>query len=171
MSSARVRSIESLADLKAALCAFAAEAKEGLSSVSMELRRAENWLADQSKYWGAAVRKCEDNVFSAKQELSRRRMMRIGERSPDTSEQEEALERARQRLAYAEEKLEATRAWQRQLPQAIIDYDGPANQLLGIIDAELPKADALLAQKIAALEEYVRIAAEAAGSAARGGQP
>lgn len=164
MSFARVRSIEGLAGLKAALCTFAAEAKEALSAAALEIRRAQNWLDDQHKHWTAAVRKSEDVVFHAKQELSRRRMMRIGDRPPDCTEQEEALELARRRLEHAEDKLEATRRWQRQLPEAILDYDGPVNQLLGLIDSRLPKADALLSQKIAALEEYVRIVTEEASA-------
>jgi hypothetical protein len=169
MSSARVRSIEALASLKAALCTFASEAKEALSSAALDIRRAQSWLADQLKHWTGAVRQSEDAVFHAKQELSRRRMMRIGDRPPDCTEQEEALELARRRLEYAEEKLEITRRWQRQWPEAIIDYDGPVNQLLGLIDGQLPKADALLAQKIAALEEYVRVVVEEAAPARRGG--
>jgi hypothetical protein len=88
-------------------------------------------------------------------------MMKMGDRPPDCSEQEEALARARQRLAYAEEKLERVRRWQRQFPQALVDYEGPANQLVGMIEGDLPKADALLAQKIAALEAYTQIASEA----------
>jgi chromosome segregation ATPase len=164
MGFARVRSIEGLAGLKAALCTFAAEAKEALSAAAMDIRRAQSWLDDQYKYWTAAVRKSEDAVFHAKQELSRRRMTKIGDRRPDCTEQEGALELARRRLEYAEDKLEATRRWQRQLPEAILDYEGPVNQLLGFIDGQLPKADALLTQKIAALEEYVRIATEGAAA-------
>ena len=167
MSSARVRSIEALADLKSALCTFAAEAKEALSSVAMDIRRAQSWLDDQMKFWGATVRKCQDDLFQAKQELSRRKMMRIGDRPLDCTEQEEAFQLAKERLAYAEDKLETTRRWLRQLPEAVIDYDGPANQLTGLIEGQLPKADALLEQKITALEEYTRIASEAP-TAARG---
>lgn len=155
MSTARVRSIESLVDFKGALCTFAAGAKEALSAAAMEIRRVENWLDEQHEHWQAAVRKCEEDVFQAKQELSRRRIMRIGDRPPDCTEQEEALEAARQRLAYAEDKLQQTRVWLRKFPEALIDYHGPVNQLAGIVEADLPKADALLEQKIAALEAYV----------------
>jgi chromosome segregation ATPase len=160
MSTAHVRSIEALADFKAALCTFAAGAKEAISAAAMEIRRAQNWLDEQHEHWLATVRKCEEDVFQAKQELSRRRMMRIGDRPPDCTEQEEAFELARARLEFAEEKLEQTRTWLRKLPEALIDYDGPVNQLVGMVEGDLPKADALLQQKIAALEAYVQVASE-----------
>jgi hypothetical protein len=157
MSSARVFSLEALVDLKAALCIFTAEAREALSAVEMEIRRNQVWLEEQLKYWRDLVVHCEEAVFQAKQELTRRRMMRIADRPPDTSEQEEALHRAQARLADAEEKVEMTRRWLRQVPEAIIEYEGPARQLSGILDADMPKADALLENKIASLEAYVQL--------------
>jgi chromosome segregation ATPase len=156
-SSARVFSLDALVDLKAALCIFTAEAREALSAVEMEIRRNQVWLDGQLKYWQDMVRQCEDQVFQARQELTRRKMMRIGDRPPDTSEQEEALQLAQARLAHAEEKVEKTRRWLRLLPEAIIEYEGPARQLSGILEADMPKADALLESKIAALEAYVQL--------------
>src|SRR5438105_864095 len=120
MSSARVRSIEAIQDLKAALLTFAAEAKEAASSAAMEIRRMEDWLGAQHKFWMSAVRKSEDGVIHAKQELTRRKMMRISDRPPDCTEQEEELAKARARLEYAEEKLEQTRRWLRKFPEDLI---------------------------------------------------
>src|SRR5262245_33596148 len=160
MSFARVRSLDALIDLKASLCTFAADAKEALSAVAMEIRRVENWLDDQRKYWTRIVKECEDEVFQAKQELARRKMMRISDRPPDTTEQEETLRRAQARLEHAEEKLERTQRWLRQFPENVIECEGPLNLLTGLMEGDLPKADALLEQKIAALEAYVQIASE-----------
>ena len=84
-------------------------------------------------------------------------MMRIGDRAPDTTEQEKALQLAQARLAHAEDKVENCRRWLRLLPEAIIDYEGPARQLSGILEADMPKADSLLENKIRALEEYVQL--------------
>jgi hypothetical protein len=156
-TSARVFSVDALVDLKATLCTFTAEAREALSAVEMEIRRNQVWLDGQLAHWRDMVRRCEDEVFQAKQELTRRRMMRIGDRPPDTTEQEEALQLAQARLAHAEEKVETTRRWLRVLPQAIIEYEGPARQLAGLLEADMPKADALLESKIAALEAYLQI--------------
>src|SRR5262245_33986820 len=161
MSSAHVRSLENLVELKAAYCTFAGDATEAVSALTMAIQRFENWLDDEVKHWTSAVREGEDAVFQAKQDLTRRRIMKMGDRPPDCSEQEEALELARRQLAHAEDKLERSRRWCRQFPQALIDYKGPLNQLVGLIEGELPKADALLEQKIAALDAYAHIAPEA----------
>jgi hypothetical protein len=75
MSSAHVRSLDALVDLKAAFCTFAAEAKEAFSSLNMSIRRFEDWLNEQVKHWTATIRECEDAVFQAKQDLARRRML------------------------------------------------------------------------------------------------
>src|SRR5437867_139075 len=125
MPSANVTALETLIELKVALNNFAAQANEALSSLDMEIRRTLDWLADQHKHWQAAVKESEDEVFQAKQELARKKMMRLGDRPPDTTEQEQALKKALARLEYAEEKLQATRRWLRELPEAILDYQGP----------------------------------------------
>jgi hypothetical protein len=161
MSNARVRSVDALVDLKAAFCTFTAEAKEALSSLELEIRHFEDWLACQLTFWKHAVKQCEEDVFLAKQELSQRKMMRFHDREPDTTEQEKALRLAKERLEYAEEKVEKTKRWLQQYPDAIIEYKGPTNQLTTILEADLPKADALLQSKIAALEAYMQIAAPA----------
>jgi DNA repair exonuclease SbcCD ATPase subunit len=161
MSSARVSSLEALVDLKAALCVFSADAKEALSSVEMEIQRTLAWLDEQLKHWRDNVRKCEDEVFQAKAELTRKRMLRVGDRPPDCSEQEEALQLARERLAYAEDKVDTTRRWQRLLPEAIIDYEGPAKQLAAALEADMPRTDALLESKIVALESYIQLTSSA----------
>lgn len=156
-ASAEVTSLQALIDWKGSLCTFTSEAKEALSSLAMEIQHTLAWLEEQLKNWKSMVRQCEEEVFEAKQELSRRKMMRIGDRPPDTTEQERALRRARERLEHAQEKAENCRHWLRQLPDDISDYEGPARQLGAMLEAEMPKADALLESKIASLEAYLHI--------------
>jgi chromosome segregation ATPase len=168
---ANVTSITSLAELKASFATFTSEACEALSSLEMEIRRSLDWLQEQLKYWQATVRKCEDEVFQAKQELARRKMMRISDRPLDTTEQEKALRKARARLEHAEEKVKATRQWLRKLPEEIINFEGPARQLAGMLDADMPKIDALLERKITALEAYVQTESGPAPSAASVARP
>lgn len=166
--SARVTSLEALIDFRAALATFAADAREALGAVDMETRRTLDWLEDQLKHWEAAVRRGEDRVFQAKSELVRRRMMRIGDRPPDCTEQEEALELAREALAHAEEQAEKTERWLRRLlPEALLDYRGPAGQMAGTIEGELPRALALLERKIEALEAYLQTGPPPAARPAR----
>ncbi len=153
---ANVYTSATLVEFRAALCTFTDHAKDALGMLQLEIRHAQDWLEDQKKNWQLAVRRAEDDVFQAKAELSRRRMMRIGDREPDCTEQEKALAIAKHRLEYAQEKLASCRRWQRALPEALNDYLGPANQLTALLEGQMPKMIAYLEQKIARLEEYVQ---------------
>ena len=154
---ANVTAITALSDLRAALLTFAGEARDALDAVQMEIRRTFDWLDGQLKSWQQEVRRCEDEVFQCQQELARRKMMRVGDRPPDTTEQEKALRKARAKLEYAEEQREKTRKWIRDLPEAVTEYDGPTRQLGTLIEGGLQRACALLERKVEALEEYVSL--------------
>jgi len=98
-------------------------------------------------------------VFKAKQELARRRLMRVGDRQADTTEQEVALARAQQRLAYAEDKESACRRWLRDLPDAIAEYEGHAINYQSILECDLPRMMAFLDRKMDVLEAYAQLSA------------
>ncbi|MCI0380383.1 MAG: hypothetical protein L0215_22590 [Gemmataceae bacterium] len=155
--SANVQAISALSDFRAALINFSDQAKQALSMLDMDIRRTFDFLDEQLGRWQAAARKAEDGVFQAKTELARRKMMKIGDRTPDTSEQEETLAHAKARLEFAQEKLAATQRWLRDLPNELIDYQGPSRQLQGFLEADVPRMTAFLDQKIAALEAYLNV--------------
>ncbi len=157
--SARVASIEALVDFRAALCTFGEEAKETLAGVQLAIQRTQDWLEGQAKLWQHETRRAEDAVAEAKTELARRKMMRVGDRAADTTEQEKALRRALARLEHAEEKLAATRRWLPALRREVDEYQGPARQLAGVLEGEQPRALALLLQKTDTLEAYIGLAA------------
>ena len=56
------------------------------------------------------------------------------------------------------------RRWQRELPELVKDFEGPARGLSGFLEADLRQALVVLENKIAALEAYVSISA---GTAAK----
>jgi chromosome segregation ATPase len=152
---AHVTSLPVLAELRAALLTFTEEARDALGAVEMEIRRTFEWLDEQLKSWVHEVRRAEDALFEAKQELARRKLMRIGDRPPDCTEQEKALRRAQARLEHAQQQRDKTRAWLLELPKAVGEYDGPARQLGNLVEADLRRACALLEHKLAALEAYI----------------
>jgi hypothetical protein len=161
-TSANVTSVESLSELRAALCGFGAKASEALLAADAELHRTADWLEEQLKFWKHEVRRWEDEVFRARTELARRRMLRISDRPPDCTEQEEALEHARQALAHAEDQVEQTRRWERQWQEAVIEYQGPVGLLKSWLESDLVRAQALLERKIASLDAYVTLTAPVA---------
>ena len=151
---AHVTSVQGMADFQAALQSFADRAKDVLTTADLELRRLMDWLVEQAQRFQGEIRAAENAVWEAKTELTRKRMMRIGDRKPDTIDQEKALARAEAWLEHSQEMLERTRRWQRQFPEHLLDYEGPARQLKFLLESDTPKASAFLTQKIEALEKY-----------------
>jgi hypothetical protein len=157
--SARVTSVEALAELKAALCLFQEKAQAALCSADAEVRRVVDVLADDLARWQNAVRQQQEELNRAKATLAQRRWGHQDGRGPGTTEAEMAVKEAQRRLRYAEEKVETVRRWQRVLPQAVHEYTGPTRVLAGMLDADLRHAIALLDGRVAALEAYTAIAA------------
>jgi hypothetical protein len=156
MGAAHVTETQALIEFRAKLCTFGDEARQALGIIEHEIRRTLALLDERHRHWQAAVRQAEDELIQVKLEYNRRRNERIGDRRPDTSQQEKALRAAEARLEYAQEKLAAARRWQRDLPREVLDYEGPARQLAGALDAELPRMLAFMENKIAALETYAQ---------------
>src|SRR5207244_3583003 len=131
------------------------QAKDALGIIDHEIQRTFSFLDERLREWHAAVRQAEDEVIQAKIELNQRRNQRIGDRKPDIGFQEKALRRAQAKLEFAQEKLAATKRWQRDLPHELMNYQGPARQLQNALEAEVPRMLAYLERKIGALEAYL----------------
>jgi len=163
MEAADVKSIEALQEMHAATCKFRTEAIDALVSVDLTIHHAHDWLAEQLVFWRAAVHKCEEEVFQAKQELAQRKYVGYDGKPPDTTVQVQNLKKAQARLAHAQEKVETVRSWQRKLPHAVSEtYEGPSRQLSATLETEVPRGLALLEQRIEALDAYLKIVAPAA---------
>src|SRR5881392_2249284 len=137
--SAHVTETEALVHFRAGLCVFADQAADALSTITEDIRRVFSFLDEQLHRWTAAARQAEDDVIQAKNELARKKMMRIGDRKPDTTDQEKTLRRAEARLEHAQEKLDAARRWLRDLPEELTNYEGPSRQLQAVLETEVPR--------------------------------
>lgn len=155
--SARVESIDALANLKDALAKFGIAAQAALGSAATEIERTLAWLHEQGKFWRVEVDRRREAFNRAKAELTARRWSTDKGRSRGATEQELEYEKARQRLAEAEAKVETVRRWQRLLPEAIKEYEGPARLLGGMVESDLRHSLAILESKITALEEYAAL--------------
>ncbi|MSU78016.1 MAG: hypothetical protein EXS16_07960 [Gemmataceae bacterium] len=156
--SAKVHSLDRLEQFKAAVQIFIDKAKSAMSANALSIRREHDWLQQQMLTWKAEIIRAEDDVFHAKRELARRKMLRVGDRPIDTTEQEKDLRRAKARLAFAEDKRDNVKAWAIRLPDAVEAYDGKARPFQDALETDMVKAVAFLEHKLAALEEYQRIA-------------
>src|SRR5688572_3015746 len=113
---ADVRSIDAVREWHAALTGYGENLAEALAGVAMEIRRGHDWLHEQLGRWQHAVRECQEDVTRAKAELATRKFPDWSGREPDTTVQEMALRKARQRLEHAEDQVERVRSWISRLP-------------------------------------------------------
>lgn len=167
---AHVGSIDAVRDFRAALANFAHEAREALISFDMESRRTLEWLLEtQPKFWQHEVRRSEELLTQAKIELERCRNSKLpGGEAPSCMEERQAVDRARRRSQFAEEKLETTRKWGYVAQRESIEYSGRSNQLVSMFDAEMPAALALLDRVLTSLEAYISVS-QTGGSQATAG--
>ncbi len=162
---AHVHSLSALAELRAALLTFEAEARDALCQVDLEIRRFLDWLGhDMVKNWQAEIRRREDLVAHAKADLERARLSAAFGDEPDCTDQKVALARAKRRLAEAEEYLRITRRWLPAAEKEATDYRGPTQQLVNFLDADIPAATSRLERMLAALEGYIAQQAPQASS-------
>ena len=169
--SARVESVEALKQLKAHLCEFGVDAEKALCATEIEIRRALDWVQNQMKFWQRQVRERQEEVARTKNELMQRKHWQKDGRGPGYTEQEAAFRKAQERLKEAETKVENCRRWGRNLPQAVNEYEGPARQLAGLLEADLRNSIALLERKITALDAYVAMAPPSLSNPAVGAAP
>src|SRR5438874_8536001 len=152
---ADVRSIAAVIDWRADLTTYGELLAEAMAGVDLEIRRAADWLEEQLARWKQAVRACEEEVVRAKAELVQRKFPTWDGREPDCTVQEKNLRLAKARLEHAEEKVETVRRWIGRLPKMIDEmFTGPSRRLKSMLEADLPNAQAALAQRIASLESY-----------------
>ena len=157
--SAQVSSIDALRQFRAKLCEFGVNALESLAAVEMEIRHVQDWLTQQVKNWQLQVRDRGEDVARAKAALVRHKWGSKDGKGVGTTEVELEVKKAKRRLEEAEAKIEVTRRWQRQLPKAVHDYEGPARQLTGYLEADLKQVMAMLDRMTNALEAYTAIGA------------
>jgi hypothetical protein len=155
---ARVTSIDAIEEFKAAWCRFGTDAGNALANLDLQIRRAFDWLDDQAKFWKTEIRRREELVVRAKGELLQRKYGNRDGRGPGTTDQEIALEKAQAQLHEAETKLRNCKHWSQILPREVMECEGPARFLTGMLESEYRQALAVLEQKILALEAYVALA-------------
>jgi multidrug resistance efflux pump len=155
--SANVHNVDGLTTFQSSLQHFQEKAKDALMNIDMDLRRTQEWLEDQYSNWQTEIRLAEEAMTQAMLELKRKKLMKVGERTPDTSEEEKQVKKCKARLEHAEDKAEKTKHWLRAFPEAILDYEGPGRQLKTQVENSIPLMTAFLTQKIAALEQYQQL--------------
>lgn len=157
--SANVRSVEAIHDFKIALANFAEDARNALSGTEMDLRRARNWLQrDQLTYWQTQVKRCNEQVSTARTELHRRKLSQQGSDAVSDTEQKENLRAAQRKLEEAERKVALVKRWIPILEHAISEYHSAAQPLGDRLTGALVASMALLDRTVASVEAYLAVA-------------
>jgi hypothetical protein len=160
---ARVKSLDALQAMAAALECFRDDARSALDDLEMEIRRAVQWIGEDCReYWKQEVRRGWNRITEAKLQLEHAETFRRmeGQHSPCVEEQK-ALARAKQRLELAEGKVKAIAYWAAAVERAVNEYRAIRAHVNNWLDADFPKAVALLGRMSEALEAYVRLQAPA----------
>lgn len=170
---ADVKSIDTLAFMKAAFAAFAHESGQALSEVELQGQRAVDWITvDQAGFWKAECRRMAELVNKAIKDLEYcRTFKKVGDNQPSCIEEKKALEKAKQRLARAEQKAEAVRRWTPVVQQQFREACVRLVRFREVIDVDCPKAMAQLERMLKALDAYRQVASptgDAAGTSGSG---
>jgi hypothetical protein len=155
---AAVHSIELLQEWHAALCIFRTEAMESLSAIALEIQRTDAWLDEKLRGWQREARDAEELVVRYKAELANRRFPDFSGRIPDCSLQEENLLKAERRLEYARDQIDIVHRWYTRMPKLVEEASSaPSRHLANFLEGELPRALAVLTERIRSLEAYVNV--------------
>lgn len=156
MPDAHITQVAALPEFRSALATFTFEARQAMTDVQLEIRRALDWIThDRAAHWREEARRAQDAVTRAKDDLANSRTFkRIGDYVPACVDEKRALENAKRRLAHAEKKLAAVKYWSHAAPRAVDEFQGPVQQLMGLLDGDMPRAIAVLQRMTSALERY-----------------
>lgn len=163
---AKVTSIDAVGQFKVALEAFEADARDALTQLLLELRRAREWIeVDRTRYWPREVRKASDRVAEARSNLDRCQMTATPGDEPPCDDEKRALEKAKRRLRTAEEKVRAVQHWRIKVRHDAEEFEAQIAKLNDLLDTEMPRAVAALQRMIKALDTYAARRAAREGDA------
>jgi hypothetical protein len=154
-SSANVRSIAALEDLRNGLMRFKGEAQGALLVADREINRTRAWLQERLTYWQFELKRRRRMLEEA--QLAMSACLRSGTRDhpPDCREPQALVERAQHLIQEAELELRTVQEHIKKVEQAVDSYQQQARRLIGTLEDELLKGAALLSNSTSILRSYV----------------
>jgi hypothetical protein len=168
---ADVKSIDTLAFVKAAFAAFAHETNQAVSEIEIQGQRAVEWITvDRAAFWKAEIRRRSDIVNKAIKDLEHcRTFKKVGDNTPSCVEEKKALDKARKLLETAERKAEAVRRWTPVVQQQFRETCVRLVRFREVIDVDCPRAMAQLEKMLKALDAYQNASSPQAAVGGAGG--
>lgn len=164
--SAKLISIDAVEKMAAAVALFGEEVAAALDQLDIEAKRALEWIGhDRKGYWATQVRRNRDGVSESRAELERALTYRgVADQRPACREERATLEKAKRRLQVSEEKTEAVRHWTHVIDHEVLELLGSMGQLAQWLQADLPRAQAVLKRLTTTLEAYVATTVASGGA-------
>ncbi len=156
---ADVKSIDTLAFVRAAFASFAHESSQAVSEIEIQGQRAVEWICiDQAAYWKTEIRRASDLVNKAIKDVEHcKTFKKVGNNAPSCIEEKKALEKARQRLAVTEQKAELVRKWTPIVQQQFRETCVRLVRFRDVIDVDCPRSMAQLERMLRSLDAYQNV--------------
>lgn len=158
MSSAKVTNVETLRDFKRAIDRFAQEVNGALGEVDMTAQRALSWLShEQLPHWQREIRIRQEKIAGARAALLRKQLSSSLD-DPTCIEERKALDKAKQALVTAEDKVKLVKKWLIMVDKEWTLYKGASQGLSDVAQRDMPLASIRLTSAVKRIEEYHQIA-------------
>ncbi len=155
--SAHVTNVDALRDFKRSAERFIAEITGALSEVDSSAQRTLSWLShDQLPWWQQQVRVRQQKIAQARSDLLRKQLSSMQD-DPSCVDERKALERAKESLATAEEKVREVKKWLVHVDREYTLYRGAVSALSDVAQRDMVQACLRLVGMIRRLEEYAQI--------------
>ncbi len=154
---ARVSSIDALREFRRALERFGTELGGALSEVDATAQRMMSWLShDQLPYWQHQIRARSEKLAQARSNLLRKQLSSMQD-DPTCIDERRAVERAKQAIEDANEKVRLVKKWLTMVDKEYTLYRGATSGLSDTHQRDIPAASIRLAAMVKRLEEYAAI--------------
>jgi len=159
-TSANVKSIQALADLKTMLARYGGDVQETLQRMARTIEQTRHTLTERQNHWRIQVRRCEEQLAQARAALTHCQNSAYTDREgrrhvPDCRRFEQTVSDARRQLDAANQALRNVEQAITQVEAAVHGYEQHARRLSNFVNSDLKSGQALLERKITTLQAYV----------------
>lgn len=155
---ANVQSLDALRDVRLALILFQERAVSAMGGLRTKIDRTRAWLEqDRPLYWKDQERRAYDDVASCRVAYDTCRLRTVGGRHPECIEEKVALQRAKGRLEFCQQKVDIVRRVNIEVGQQADDYRGRTGPLQRLLDEDIPNVLAMMSRMIDAIEAYAAV--------------
>jgi hypothetical protein len=150
-SNVHVTSVDALGTFRSDLIVFVSGAMRALDEAAGEVSRTRQWIRHEQRFhWEGEIRRRQKRLDQALQDLLSARMSSLRD---DTS-QVNMVTKARRALREAEEKLRGVKYWERNFDLVVDPIVKKMGGLRTVLEHDMPKAIAFLANAQEALDVY-----------------